>query len=363
MTSRGDSWRLRWTQWRNRLIASPVFQRRVASTPLLRRVAQGHARALFDVTAGFVYAQTAAAMVESKLVEALGERALTLDEAAATARLPADKALVLLRAAAALDLTEELGGRWTLGLRGAALAGTPGVAAMIAHHRLLYADLADPLALLRGDKEASLAGLWRYEADAERQAAAYSELMAASQPMVAAQALAAYRFGRHRKMLDVGGGEGAFAAAVAAAAPRLQLGLFDLPAVAERAREHSRLGARLAIHQGDFRVDPVPSGYDLVTLVRVLHDHDDGPAARLLAAIRAALTAGGRLLIVEPMAGTRGAEPAGHAYFGFYLTAMGSGRPRTPAEIGAMVREAGFSRSRVLRTPIPLIARAIVAHA
>ena len=29
------------------------------------------------------------------------------------------------------------------------------------------------------------------------------------------------------------------------------------------------------------------------------------------------------------MAGTPGAEPIGDAYFGFYLLAMGSGRPRT----------------------------------
>ena len=77
--------------------------------------------------------------------------------------------------------------------------------------------------------------------------------------------------------------------------------------------------------------------------------------------IHAALPPGGRLFIAEPMAQTRGAEPAGDAYFGFYLLAMGSGRPRSAAEITAMLKQAGFTRSRLLSTAMPLTVRAIVA--
>ena len=49
------------------------------------------------------------------------------------------------------------------------------------------------------------------------------------------------------------------------------------------------------------------------------------------------------------MAGTPGAEPIGDAYFGFYLLAMGSGRPRTPSELRRLLREAGLRRHRALR--------------
>jgi demethylspheroidene O-methyltransferase len=328
---------------------------------LTRPVARHHARDLFDLTAGFVYAQVAYAMVESDLLEALRMETLSVAEAAGRAALPRDGVLRLLRAAESLRLTESLpDGRWTLGARGAALAGSPGVTDMIAHHRLLYRDLADPLALLRGDRRGSLAGLWDYGGSTEA-ATTYSRLMAASQPMVAAQALAAFRFGRHKRLLDVGGGEGAFLAAVAATAPRLEIGLFDLPAVASRA--HTRLApfaGRTRVHAGDFRSESLPRGYDLISLVRVLHDHDDEPVATLLARTREALEPGGRLLIVEPMAGTPGAEPAGHAYFGMYLLAMGSGRPRTPTELGAIAVAAGFRRWRMLRNPLPLVARVIV---
>ncbi len=81
----------------------------------------------------------------------------------------------------------------------------------------------------------------------------------------------------------------------------------------------------------------------------------------LLRAVRAALPAGGRLLIIEPMAETPGAAASGDAYFGWYLYVMGSGRPRSPARIRQMLHAAGFARSRLLRTRTPIIARAILA--
>ncbi|WP_288581486.1 methyltransferase, partial [uncultured Methylobacterium sp.] len=83
----------------------------------------------------------------------------------------------------------------------------------------------------------------------------------------------------------------------------------------------------------------------------------------LMRSARAALPSGGRLLVAEPMAGTPGAEPIGDAYFGFYLLAMGSGRPRTADELAAMLREAGFARVREHRTRRPLLVRLLVAAA
>jgi len=55
------------------------------------------------------------------------------------------------------------------------------------------------------------------------------------------------------------------------------------------------------------------------------------------------------------MAGTKGAEPIGAAYFGFYLLAMGSGKARTQAEIDFMLREAGFSDIRHIPTSQPML--------
>ena len=219
------------------------------------------------------------------------------------------------------------GGRYGLGPLGAAIVGNPGIAAMVEHHGMLYADLRDPVALLRGERGGqALAQFWPY-ADSEApdalggdSVAGYSRLMAVSQPMVAAEVLDSYALGRHRCLLDVGGGEGAFLAAVAAAAPELELMLFDLPAVARRAEQRFAdlgLAGRLKTHGGDFLKDALPLGADIVSLVRVLHDHEDDAVLTLLRAVRRALPPGGTLLVAEPMAQTRGAEASGDAYFGF----------------------------------------------
>jgi demethylspheroidene O-methyltransferase len=183
--------------------------------------------------------------------------------------------------------------------------------------------------------------------------------------MVAADILQAYPLSRHRRLLDVGGGDGSFLAAAAASAPELSLILFDLPPVAERAkRRFADLGIanRFSAVGGDFHAASLPRGADIVSLVRVLHDHDDDAALKLLRAIRHVLPANGVLMIAEPMSGTAGSEPVGDAYFGFYLLAMRSGRPRTFAEIQALLQKAGFKSARLTPTRNPILVRLIVAH-
>ena len=117
--------------------------------------------------------------------------------------------------------------------------------------------------------------------------------MALSQPMVAEEMLDAYPLARHRCLLDVGGGEGAFLAAAAPRAPSLELMLFDLPAVAMRGRERLASGRpwrpRRRVTGGDFLTDPLPKGADIVSLVRVILDHDDANALTILRAARRAL--------------------------------------------------------------------------
>jgi demethylspheroidene O-methyltransferase len=117
------------------------------------------------------------------------------------------------------------------------------------------------------------------------------------------------------------------------------------------------------VHGGSFFDDALPTGADLVTLLRVLFDHDDAHALRILRAARAALPAGGTPLVAEPMARAAGAHPPGDAYFAFYLLAMGRGRTRSEAELTALLAQAGFEHIRALRTRLPLQAGVLVARA
>lgn len=240
---------------------------------------------------------------------------------------------------------------------------------MSLHHRALYEDLTDPVALLRKDPPTTrLSALWPYAGSDQpgslsvEETKRYTRLMAASQRMIAEQVLDAYDFSKHESVLDIGGGSGAFLTAVAAAHENLSLTLLDLPAVirhSEAALNRQELSDRITRVGGDFFRDELPTGHDLVTLVRIVHDHDDEPVRKLLRRIFKALPPGGTLLIAEPMAGRHDRHGLVGNYFRFYLMAMGSGRPRSPSELKKMLRATGFRKLRRHRTDLPMICGAV----
>ncbi len=157
--------------------------------------------------------------------------------------VPNDRMAVLLSAAVAIGLLKRRrSGRYALTTRGCGTGGCARLAGMIDHHDVLYRDLADPVAFFRGEVATELAGFWPYVFGAggatdPETTATYSQLMADSQALVAEDTLAMVGLSEGKKILDVGGGTGAFLAAVGAAHPHLQLTLFDLPAVAPAAAE------------------------------------------------------------------------------------------------------------------------------
>lgn len=369
----------RFREWRNALLGSERFQRRIAMIPGLRALARREAAAMFDVVAGFVYSQVLLACVRLDLFERLrgrsraeGELLCELRASEAGQGISEEALQTLLRAAESLELIERRAVEaWGLGQRGAALLGLPGVLAMIEHHAVLYRDLADPLAMLRGARgDTALARYWPYACSSvpgelsDIASRDYTQLMSSSQGLVSTEILDAYDVSRHHSILDVGGGNGRFLLAVSRRAPSAALRVFDLPPIAAQAQanfEEQGLGARARAVGGDFTRDPLPSGADLLCFVRVLHDHDDPLVERLLQSAFAALPPGGTVLIAEPLAGTPGAERMGAAYFGLYLWAMGSGRPRTRAELTERLRRAGFADIREHPTRVPLQTRVLTA--
>ncbi|WP_420134308.1 methyltransferase [Rhodopseudomonas sp.] len=358
--------------WRDAILSSARFQRFAAVFPLTRGVARRRAGAMFDIVAGFVYSQILLACVQLRLFELLRERPASAGELAQRLSLPPESMQLLLDAATALKLVQpRSGGRYGLGQLGAELCGNPGVRALVEHHAMLYRDLADPLAMLRGPRGGGeLAAYWAYvrgEGAAELpadQVLPYTALMAASQPMIAREVLHVMSFKQHRCLLDVGGGDGSFLSAVAEQTPGLRVMLFDLPAVAAKAAERFQangLAGRATAIGGSFRDDPLPEGADIVSLVRIIHDHDDDVVTTLLRAVHKALPVGGELLIAEPLAGPPGRESSTDAYFAFYLRAMGTGQGRTFARLTELLEAAGFGDIRLHAVPMPMVASVITA--
>ena len=370
-------WRDRFLQWLERIYASPTIYKWSLLTPFTSWITKRRTQQIFDLMAGFVYSQVLLGCVRLDLFRMLQNAPADIKQIAQRVGLPEPAMQRLLLSAVALKLLEcRRNGRFGLGPLGVPMALHTGIAAMVEHNDLLYRDMQNPIGFLNHAWKGSMADYWPYAHDAQAATHAdpekfsqYSDLMAASQGFVVQEILDTYPFANHRCVLDVGAGKGRFASELAAHAPHLQIKLFDLPPVLALASENIRskgLTARMALHPGSFLHDPLPTGADMVTLVRVAHDHPDDVVRQLLAKIHAALPSDGVLLLAEPMAQTAAdgqtSEAQTDAYFHFYLLAMGAGRLRTPQELMRLMTEAGFSDVTRLANRLPIHAQLLVGR-
>ena len=366
-----------WRKAMERVNASPRLYQWSRRSPLTRWVTRQRTQALFDVMAGFVHSQVLLACVRMDLFRQLQHAPASLAHLAErTGVNPAALQRLLLSAVALKLLEHRSHGRFGLGPLGVPLAMHPGIAAMVEHNDLLYGDMRDPLAFLQHAWQGGMADYWPYAHDEHAADTAqgekfsdYSDLMAASQRFVGDEILATYPFAKHRCVLDVGAGKGRFACELARHAPQLEIQLFDLPPVLALAQAHiesQALSHRMRLHPGSFLHDDLPTGADLITLVRVAHDHPDDVVQALLNKIHQALPEGGMLMLAEPMAQAPSDSPNAatqtDAYFHFYLLAMGAGRLRTPEELMRLMVQAGFKKPRRLRNALPVHAQILCAQ-
>jgi len=359
------TWRMRWHRWRNRVLSNPSFQRWAARNPLTRAIGHRKAIALHHLTAGFVYSQTLAALVELEVLDVLAEGPTTTGEIAGRKQLSEPATETLLKAGQSLKLVEHYQqGLWGLGELGAAMLANPGIAEMVRHHKHLYQDLADPITLLRHRDGSKLSKYWQYDAvlEGSGEPQIYSKLMRDSQAMIADHVLAAVDLEGCRHLLDVAGGTGAFARRALESSDHLTATVLDLPAVVSQGLEHEPENSRLRFTGADMFEGPLSLGADCVSFIRVLHDHDDDRVQRVLENAFKALKPGGRIIVAEPMAETSGAESIGYAYFGLYLWSLGSGRPRTSAELTKFLGKAGFQQVREQKSHMPCLVRTIVGY-
>jgi SAM-dependent methyltransferase len=149
------------------------------------------------------------------------------------------------------------------------------------------------------------------------------------------------------RALDVGGGSGAFAMAFARRQPGLSAVVFDLPNVVPLTQKYiadAALTSRVTTAVGDYLVDPLPGGFDLVFLSAVVHSNSPAENAALLRSCTAALKAGGRIAIVDFVMDDDRVTPEGGAFFALnMLVATDHGDTFTDAEIRGWMSAAGLA--------------------
>ncbi|MCW7536896.1 methyltransferase [Aquabacterium sp. A7-Y] len=154
------------------------------------------------------------------------------------------------------------------------------------------------------------------------------------------------------RLLDLGGGPGAFAIAAAERHARLTATVFDLAPVraAFDARATSSPAApRLGFVSGDFWRDPIPSA-DAVALGYVLSDWKDEDCLFLMKKVFVALPPGGHLLILEKLLDEGAAGPYTAVMLDISMLLETEGRHRTVSQYTEMLQQAGYELAAVQRS-------------
>ena len=187
----------------------------------------------------------------------------------------------------------------------------------------------------------------------------FDEAMATFAPMTAAAIAAAYDFSPFRKLVDVGGGNGALLIGILKANPGLHGIVFDMPPAAEKARAaiaEAGLQSRCEAIGGDFFKE-VPAGADAYISKHVIHDWNDERATAILRSIHRAMPLHAKLLIAEGVYPPRidnSDTSRGTAANDVNMLVATGGRQRSEAEFRSLQAAAGFKLTRIIPTPARL---------
>jgi (2Fe-2S) ferredoxin/SAM-dependent methyltransferase len=160
-----------------------------------------------------------------------------------------------------------------------------------------------------------------------------------------------------RRMLDVGGGSGAYSIAFTQANPALTADLLDRAEVLPIAGRHIQkagVGGRVSVRAGDLRSDSLGRDYDLVLVSAICHMLSPGENRDLLGRCRAALAPGGRIVIQDFILGPDKTAPKWGALFALnMLVGTAAGSSYSEPEYREWLDGAGFRDVRHVRMPGP----------
>ena len=138
-----------------------------------------------------------------------------------------------------------------------------------------------------------------------------------------------YDFGRHRRILDLGGGTGSWLRAILRQYSNLEGTLFELPPTATVARQHlasDPATRQVKVVEGDLFKDRIPAGHDVVLIANVMHLLSAERNLVLLRLTRQCVPDGGRLLLADVWTDATHTQPAFAALMaGEFLVGTGEG--------------------------------------
>jgi len=158
-----------------------------------------------------------------------------------------------------------------------------------------------------------------------------------------------------RRVLDVGGGSGAYSIAFCKASPEITSVIFDLPDVVPLTNEYAAkagVADRISTVTGDFNTDNLPVGFDLAFLSQILHSNSPDENERLMRKVGTALNPGGQIVVQEFVVDEDRISPPGPVFFSLnMLVGTKAGDTYTEKEIGSWLDGAGFGEIKRIDPP------------
>ena len=275
------------------------------------------AEEISDIAFGYMGSKALFAALEFGIFTHLAEGALPLDTLAARAGLAPERARMLMTALTALGLTVPEGAGW---------ANAPAAQAFLVkgakydfgdYLRLqvgrqmypLMDQIEDALAGRLGDDATASYAQWFSDPEEAR---LYSESQHAGSLGPARGLAKRVDLSGARRLLDVGGGTGAFAITLAAAFPDLSVTVVDFPNVSALGEAHvadAGLSDRIAYIRGDALETDWPGGQDAILMSYLFSGVPDHAHEGLIARALETLAPGGRLLVHDFIVDADGTGP------------------------------------------------------
>lgn len=320
---------------------------------------------LMELATGFWAFKTLASAHELGLFEQLsGTSGTTTDELADRLGIHPRPAEMLLTGCAALGLLDKRDGRYVNSPLSEEflVPGKPdhfgGLVTMF--DRRLYAGWAKLTEAIRTNRPTT------WDPDRERSVfestdpevlATFWEAMHSMSTLTAQVLGEVLDLGAYRRLLDVGGGSGAFDIVLCQRYPELAATVYDLDFVAEIAARNAKdagLADRIAAQPGDFFTDTsFPAGHDLHLFSMIMHDWDEERDRLLLRKSFEALEPGGTVVICELLVDDDKAGPPPAALMSLNMLVECTGRNYTAAEYCEWLTDIGFVDPRRIAFEAP----------
>lgn len=160
-----------------------------------------------------------------------------------------------------------------------------------------------------------------------------------------------------RRILDLGGGSGAYSIAYAKASSEVRCEILDLPQVVPLTTDYIKkagVSCQVSVRSGDMLTDNLGSGYDIILLNAICHMFSEEQNQQLFRRARQALAPNGRLVVQDFILNGDKTAPLHAALFSLnMLVGTDHGASYSETEYSGWMKNAGFEEISRIKLPGP----------